>query len=335
MVDKAGVDTWSLAWYLPPSGPCVRAMEALATVPGPRSRLLEESVEDHRVGWFPGSRLLFVEGRPGGDGLARPGDLPAVAQRVRDGLVDRGVVPPRWPLAPLVKPAVDGAATLGVVGESGFAGVRRLDATVDLPFARAGEGLAFLAGVSALPLPRCKTEVVRESGGRRIETVYLRGPGGKTVLGRCYDKGVESGVAERGKLVRPEDQRRFTRAFRPNLEHVSGTSFVRDSFVRRFEPLWKVSKGVLVAEVQRIAERVGELVQEGELSEVMAEKVVGYLVLDAAGVGVARRATGYRRKALCRELGLVLADGVLESDVEVDLSEILERAFDSAAWGEG
>jgi hypothetical protein len=295
--------------------------------------LIPESVEGHRVGWFPGTRLLFAEGHPTPGELTPPAALWGVAERLEGALKDLGVAPPQHLLAPSHVPTSEGMVSLPVVGGTGFAGIRRLDATCDLPFDRPSEGLAALTGVAALSIPRVKTEVFREVGGRRVETVYLRGSGGKRVLGRGYDKGVESGRADRGLLIRPEDQRRFSKAFRPSMEHVSDTSFVRDGFVRRFEPLWKASKGVLVADLVKVVERVRDLVDEGEVSELMAEKLVGHLVLDAANVDLTTRSTRYRRQASCRELGLVLADGALDEEVEVELREILERAFDSEAWG--
>ena len=321
MVEAAGIDTWSVCWYLPEGAAAQRAMEALATERAVRSRLLPESVEGHRVGWFPESRMVFAEGHPDPEGLAASSSLPAVVGRLETALTDRGV---NLPDHRLTRP-------IGTAGD-GFGGVRRLDATVDLRFESPAQGLAALAGVAAIPLPRIKTQVMREVGGRRIETVYLRGTSGKRVLGRWYDKGIESGTARRGLHVRPEDQRRFGRPARPTVDEVASTSFVRDAFVRRFEPLWKAAKGVKVGGVIELAHRLAELQDEGVLTPGEAKRIAGHLVLDSVDAQRQSRSQYYKDRAAARRHGLVLADGVLD-EVEVDLGDVLEQALDSGAWG--
>jgi hypothetical protein len=303
-------------------------MEALATERAPRSQLLPESVVGHRVGWFPGSGLLFAEGHPDQDGLCRSDALPAAAAAVREGLCDRGVIPPSWRLWSLVGPDGPRVATGGV----GFGGIRRLDSTVDLSFESPAEGLAALAGVAALSLPRVKTQVIREVGGRRVETVYFRGSSGKRVLARWYDKGVESGSAGRGLHVRPEDQRRFPKEARLDLAAVASSTYVRDAFVRRFSPLWRAAKGVKVAGVIELAQRLAEMQDEGLISPGEAKRIAGHLVLDAADAQRQSRSQCYKDRADARKHGLVLADGVLD-EVEVDLGEVLERALDAECWG--
>jgi hypothetical protein len=305
-------------------------MEALATDRGPRSRLLPEKVLGHRVGWFPGSGLLFAEGHPDPEGLCRSDALPAAAGAVADSLGDRGIIPPRWRYWDLVGPDGPRIAT----GGTGFGGIRRLDSTVDLSFDSPAEGLAALAGVASLPLPRVKTQVIREVGGRRVETVYFRGSSGKRVLGRWYDKGVESGSARRGLHVRPEDQRRFPKEARLDLEAVAASSYVRDAFVRRFAPLWRAAKGIKVGGVMELAHRLAEMQDEGLISPSEAKRIAGHLVLDAADAQRQSRSQRYKDRASARRHGLVLADGVLD-EIEVDLGEVLERALDADCWGSG
>jgi hypothetical protein len=330
-VKAAGVDTWSVCWYLQVDSPAARAMERLATVPAARSKMVDQSIEGHRIGWFPGPRLLFAEGHPGGDGELCPGDqLPKALERVSEGLKDYGILPPAFPLQPRYD-AHNRSCTLGGVG---FGGVRRLDSTVDLRFSKGAEGLAALAGVAALPVPRVKTQVMREVGGHRIETVYLRGTSGKRVLGRWYDKGIETKSAKRGEWVRPEDQRRYDSAGRLDVELIASGSFVRDQFVRRFEPLWRASKGVKVAGAVELAERISELVDEGVLTPRQAKSVAGWLLLEQAGANRQSRATYYRDRRRCADLGLVVADGTVDP-VEVDLEGMIEDALDSGCWGQG
>lgn len=333
MVAQAGVDTWSICWYLGEGSAPAKAMEQLATEPAPRSRLLADKVAGHRVGWFPGTRLMFAEGHPEADGLARADSLVGAADRVAAELRDRGILPPHRKYAPHAKVGPDGRQVgFRALGGTGFGGIRRLDSTVDLSFDDPGEGLAALAGVAALPLPRMKTQVMREVGGRRVETVYFRGSSGKRVLGRWYDKGVEAGTARRGMHVRPEDQRRFPKPARLSVEAVASSSYVRDAFVRRFEPLWRAAKGVKVGGVMELAQRLAELQDEGLISPAEAKRIAGHLVLDAADACRQSRSTVYADRRAARDRGLVLADGVLDH-VEVDLGEVLEQALDAECWG--
>lgn len=325
MVGAAGVDTWSVCWYLEDDSPAWRAVEKLATEPAPRSKLIPHFIGGHRVGCFPGSRLLFAEGHPDPDGLASTEQLPIAFRRIVEGLNDYGV---KVPLTQSVGRRDSRKGKWGV----GFGGVRRLDATVDLRFSDPLEGQAVLCGVAALPIPRMKTGIVREAGGRRVETVYFRGYAGKRVLGRWYDKGVESREASRGVWVRPEDQRRFDAGSRLSLEQVASPGLVRQAFVRRFEPLWQASKGVKVGGAIKLAQRLGELQDAGVITPGEAKRIAGHLLLQTADAHRQKPSTIRGDRAAARRLGLVLADGVLD-EVEIDLGEVCEAALDSDHWG--
>ncbi|HEX3173973.1 MAG TPA: hypothetical protein VHQ43_07130 [Solirubrobacterales bacterium] len=332
MIAGAGVDTWSICWYLPERSASVKAMEELATEPAARSRMMPTVIEGHRVGWFPAARMLFAEGHPAEGGLCPSDALPTAQARITDALHDFGILPPPHKLLPLTKMVGLNEVGLRSIGGTGFGGIRRLDSTVNIEFDRPAEGLAVLAGVAAVPVPRSKTQIIREVGGRRVETVYFRGTSGKRVLGRWYDKGVESGAAARGLFVRPEDQRRFPKEARLDVEAVAESNYARDAFVRRFEPLWRASKGVKVAGAIELAERIRELVEEGAMSPSEAKSAAGYLLLETAQANCQSRATRYRDRRRCADHGLVLADGVLD-EVELDLGEVIERALDSDCWG--
>lgn len=323
MIEAAGVDTWSVCWYVGDQTPACKALEALATEPGPRSRLVPGEIEGHRVGWFPGTRMMFAEGHPRPDGLAGADELPGALDRVRRGLEAIGIETPDFQTR---RQLPTGSRSVG------FGGVRRLDSTVDLRFENPLQGLCALAGVASLSMPRCKTKVMREAGGRRVETVYFHGYGGKRVLGRWYDKSVEAREGVRGSWIRPEDQRRFSAEARPPIEALADTSYVRDQFVRRFETLWSAAKGVKVGGVLELAKRLDELVGEGAISPTEAKRIAGHLVLDAAGCQNQKRSTLLNDRADARRHGLVLADGLFD-EVEVDLGEVLERAMDAEAWG--
>ena len=220
----------------------------------------------------------------------------------------------------------------GVEGEPGFGGLRRCDSTVDLDTGSRSRGLAILAGVGAVAktIPRSQAEVkFAKDGCGGVETVYVRGYSGIKILGRWYDKGLESGCAPRGERVRAEDQRRYPRGHRRGV-HELEASYVRSKFQQRFYPLWQATKGVTVAGELVLAERLADLVDEGGVSARQAEQLAGYVVLQKRVRQ--KRSTMYSRRKQLRELGLVVADGVLE-EVEVDLHEVLEEALDSPAWG--
>lgn len=315
-VAAAGVDTWSPCWWLEPHSAAARHLAALC--PG---GLYPEAIAGHRVGFY-GHGLLWAEGHPGGDRLGRPADLPGALDGLEAQLLEAGV------------PVPVGRRGEDAYGErfEGFAGIRRLDSTVDLRTESSAEGLAIMAGIAAVArdLPRAKTDVWFGTDGR-VQTVALHGYSGGKLLGRVYDKGVETGEAARGRWLRPEDQRRWPKAQRRGVEELTG-HYVREKHHQRFAPLWRASKGVTVAGPIVLAEKLAELVDADELAPSRARTLAGFLFLDGVGArqGSARTVRALRRE--CREHGLVLADGVLQ-EVEVDLGEVLAAALEGAHWG--
>jgi hypothetical protein len=350
-VRQAGVDTWSPAWYVGEDSPAERALRHLATTPSKRGQLIPDPIGGHRVGWFPSSRLVYAEGHPGGDRLASPDRLVLALDRLHADLADVGI-----PLD--VATARSNARDAGD-NRPGFAGLRRLDSTVDLHFDSAVEGLAVLAGVAAIGIPRAKVVTWRapvrvpaappspigeahmeslglvrrpiDPGRLALETVAFYGHSGKKMLARFYDKGVEGNLAPRGRLIRPEDQRRYTAATRRDVDELT-TRYVREQFRRRFVPLWRASKGVTVAGPMVLAEKLAAAVADGEVTAAMAERLAGHVILEEAGCASVSRASRYRRRSKLRELGLVSADLGLD-EVEVDVHEVLERALEAEEWG--
>ncbi|HEV2821381.1 MAG TPA: hypothetical protein VGW11_12840, partial [Solirubrobacteraceae bacterium] len=276
------------------------------------------------------SGMLYAEGHPSPDGLCAPGKLAASQDALVAALLAADVPLPNGRSADVWLGPGD------AVRESGFAGVRRLDSTLDLKVSSSAEGLAIMAGVAAVArdAPRGMADVWFAADGSGVETVYFRGPAGKKVLGRWYDKGREAATAPRGTLLRPEDQRRYVKGTRRDVTELSA-SYVRGKFHQRFYPLYQASKGVTVAGPIVLAEKLAQAVEDGELTATQAEKVAGHLLLqavaDRSSNGVSSR-TRRRRRAVARELGLVLADGVLQ-EVEVDLHDVLDQCMDAGAWG--
>jgi hypothetical protein len=326
-VEQAGIDTWSPAWYVRDGDRPSRALNALCSVKIPRGYAMPDKVAGHKIGWFPSHGLVFAEGHPGGDRLGTGDELPAVLWQLESALWDLGVQ---------LEPARTHSRWAGVRKAQaadrlpGFAGVRRIDVTADLRFERGADGLAALAGVAAMQLPRMKCATWRSTRGQ-LETVALYGFSGRKMLARWYDKGIESGSARRGELIRPEDQRRFTAATRREVEELS-SAHVRDRFRQRFLPLWQATKGVKVAGTSVLAEKLADLVADGVLTDAQAERLAGYCLMHANGHSVGSRATGYRRRAALRDHGIVHAQDDALQQVEVDLHAVLEAALEADCW---
>jgi hypothetical protein len=356
VIAGAGIDSWSPCWYVDRDSTAAAMLDELAHVPAARGTLMPKPIAGHRVVWNRSAGMLYAEGHPSGampgewsleplvavgaaspvsrheSWLVPPGDLPVAYEGLVAALEASGVPVPasQWACRPEV--GDEWGLLPGMEGQPGFGGLRRCDATVDLDTGSRSRGLAILAGVAAVATtaPRAQAEVrFAKDGTGAVETVYVRGYSGVKILGRWYDKGLESGSALRGERVRAEDQRRYPRGHRRGI-HELEASYVRSKFQQRFYPLWQATKGVTVAGPLVLADRLADLVDEGTISARQAEQLAGYVVLQRR-VRQKRSATYVRRKAL-RELGLVVADGALE-EVEVDLHEVLEEALESPAWG--
>lgn len=326
----AGVDTWSLCWYLRPESSAARAAEALATVPSSRFRLFADEVDGYRVLYSAGARLLAVEGHPGGsERLAPLTELPAAAERIASALRDHGVSVPPYDF----RPSGSVHRTPRGRGDSGFGGVRRLDLTVDIEQHRS-VGVPILNCVAAVEPERLlRSRVDRAKRGRAIETVSW--VGGAGMVARIYDKGIEQGRGDRrrGELIRFEDQRRFAKGHRPSVEAVV-EGYGELLFRNRFRVLRHATKGVTVTDLDGVVSRIEELVETGELTPAEAKKLVGAMVFDAAGVELGSRTTRWRQRDQLRRRGLMIADGLLEPGEEIDLSdaldEVVEIDFDAA-----
>lgn len=316
----AGIDTWSVGWYLRPDSSAELATKALATDRVKRFDALPDQVDGHRVYFDPGNRFLFAEGHPSEDGLA-PVDaevLEAAQEAIADGLEAIGIGVPREP------------AGFDRVGSPGAAGVRRLDLAVDVETDRY-QGTALLAGVAAVEPPgRLRPVVHRSAVGNRVETVSWQGARGK--LARIYDKGVEQLSHSPGERVRFEDQRRYPVGMRPLVGDLSA-GYARGMFNQRFGALQKATKGVVVASQARMIGVVQELVDEGTLSQTEAVKVIGFLVLEKSGADLdLSRTTHWRLRKLAREAGVVLTTCELDQELEIDLGNTLDEVIRQAEW---
>jgi hypothetical protein len=314
----AGVDTWKLCWRLHHATDAGVAAEEQAVIPTRRGRRFLEPVDGYQVIWFPNPGLLAAEGHPAGKGqLGSPGSLPEAQARLTRALeAQLGADLP--------------ALQTFKFSEDGIAGVSRLDITVD--FAWDGdrrEGLALLAGLAAVKPPGQLARRSRfQPGGGPLETVDWLGASG--IKARAYDKSVESLLAPRGQLIRLEDQRRWASGGRRDVEELTA-AYVQRTWQQRFMPLWRATKGLKIVSRTKLARELKAAVNEDRCTPGQAIDVAGHLVMEAAGVHVGSRNTRWRHASKARELGLVLADGVLEEE-EYDVGEMMEAAFDPAVW---
>ena len=319
-VRSAGVDTWSPAWRIDPESWAGAQLASMATRPTKgRSWQLPDAIAGHRVGWFPAAGMLYAEGHPVADGLATAAQLPEAFLALERALLASDV-----PLPP-------GVASDDFYGDRhpGFIGLRRLDTTVDIATDTPAIGAAIMAGVASVLGQAGVTETWRRRGA--LQTVYLRGDGGRRVLGRWYDKGAESGSAAPGRLIRPEDQRRWAKGQRRAPEELTA-QYVRGLFHRRYASLWRATEGVTVAGPIVLAQKLADAVEAGEITAHHADRVAGYLLMEAVHVPRAGR-TRRRRRSEAAALGLVLSDGLLQ-EVEVDLHGILDQVMDADQWGD-
>jgi hypothetical protein len=308
---EAGVDTLKLAAYLAP-GSLAGLAELPYTRTGGGGLLMHDAsgTDDLLPGWrtllYPQHGMVAVEGHPSGlrGVLAAPADLPALGQLPFDQLRALGV-------------------------RHGARVASRIDCTATLRFDDPLQGVAFLMAVASVRFPGQKPEVI----GYPPETVYglaVNGRGRK--LWRCYDSGLAYGTAERGVLVRLEDQWRPARHDRPSLEAL-GPNVIRDRFERRFATLWRAGQAQKVVTMPALATELHELVRRDQLDFRGAERMLGYCTFEALGAvdAIYPERQARRRRSEARSLGL-MASEVLEP-VEVDLAAILSRALGSDAWG--
>jgi hypothetical protein len=307
-VRATGIDTWSPCWYAEPGSPLARALEALASEQTRRARLLPEPVGGHRVGWFPEPRLVFAEGRPGGEELTPAGRAPVALQRLCAALADLGI-----PTA-----------------AARCAGLRRLDVAADLWTDSAVEGLALLECVASASFGAGKLAAYRAE--RRTESVLIKSRAGRT-LARVYDKGAQRSAASAGCWLRFEAQWRFPRGQRPSPQPLDG-ALLRDRFARRFAPLWQAAGGLRLAAPTVLAERIGEAVADGRLAPSRARTLAGYLLLGAAGVPQGARRTTCELERECRELGLAVSLSA-DADRRVDVARVLDECMAPELWGGG
>jgi hypothetical protein len=204
-----------------------------------------------------------------------------------------------------------------------FLGFNRLDSTATIAFEDPRQGMALLRALAAVRLPYIKPAVY----GNPPETVYLmdlRGRGRK--LARAYDKGIESGTAERGRLIRLEDQRRFKSGERPGLQHVVG----RELFERRFAPVLEVAGTLEVCDHSTALDALAARLVAGSITDQKFDALAAFVHREARALPSQQR-TARRKRQQLREIGIALTEQEPDS-APVDLAAVVGATITSKEW---
>jgi hypothetical protein len=212
----------------------------------------------------------------------------------------------------------------------GFAGLRRLDLTVDLRADTTHEGREVLAAVEAAAAQSPYHSPTYGRATKPGRTVYIAGDGG--YLGRWYDKGAESGQAPPFRRIRPEAQWRFASERAAGSIELGDVEWMRDRFARRWGP-WMRGR-IVVGDMSDLGRELSRAVREGKLSPGEARRIAGYLVMEPYGLDGVPGRTARRLRAEAGKFGFRLVNGVLEP-VEVDLGAVLAEAERLDLWESG
>jgi hypothetical protein len=184
-------------------------------------------------------------------------------------------------------------------------GVGRLDLASDIRFADGRLGASMLLAASLIDIPWTKTGIERK--GEVIQTVYFRSARGRAIVGRMYDKGLESRTLEPGEQIRYERQVRFEKKREPTLDEALRLR-LRELYGRHIRAA-RIARELVVVPVVAGVECVWSLVEAGALSWRIAERVSGYLACRAAGrLGLMPLRTRQRRERELRGVGIVVSD---------------------------
>jgi hypothetical protein len=315
-----GVDTWAPSWRVSPDSSLAQRYAQRATLPSAKGGLLvPERVAGHRLIFWPASGLLKAEGHPAARGLAPVASLPDALVRLQRGMAAEGM------------PVPAGVRRFRRFRESeGFAGLRRLDLTVDLRASDRVEGRAVLRAVEAAARNSGLHAPTYGRRGKPGHTVYVAGETG--VQSRFYDKGAESGQAAPYRWIRPEAQWRFRDLSAPLDTELCDPVWMREQFAKRWGPAFRGR--IVVGDMSELGRELARAVREGRLEPGEARRIAGYLVMAPFGLDGVPERTARRLRTEAGKFGFHLVDGVLEP-IEVDLGEVLAEAERPELWDSG
>jgi len=205
------------------------------------------------------------------------------------------------------------------------ASLGRLDVATEQRFQDGDAGLAFLHALSLADVPWAK--VGTEGKKReRIETVVFRSVRGRTVLLRAYDKGVESGTAQPGEVIRLERQRRYRKSVEPSVQQSVSYELEKVFVGRELQSLVDVSAEV-VCDVWGAVDRLNEYARGGVITAGKADALAGFL---ARGGEAHKPSTWYGRWAEIRKLGIIV-DPLARERTTVPVGSYLRAMVDQLA----
>lgn len=289
-----------------------------------RSYLFASPVGGCRVGFFPDHGLLYAEGRAASFFAGAPAPAELLAPALLGHAATRAALEiEQFGLPLLSEPVV----------------VRRLDLAVELRFNAAADGLRFMQALSALSLPRLKSDVWTRDG--RVETIYFRTPERGHPRFRIYDKGVEAKAAPPGTRLRFERQTRYPKAAQIAPETLVATGLGHE-WASDLRAWARTDAAVRPADLTGAQATVLRAADEGRLTALAAERLLGWLSLRAEGrgrdwwAGLGQRHIPSRRASELRSLGIALDPSAINrpaaSDVVVPMRAFLAAA--AAAWEE-
>jgi hypothetical protein len=348
-----GVDTWRPSWYVDMETPAAEWWLLNGTPAGAAAGggfRLPDAIGGHQVG-MSASGLVYAEGHPNPEGLAKAGELPAAYERLCDELRAAGVPLPAGNWGNVVNPERLRRGGKHGHRRAGAAGLARLDVTADFDTPSAVYGRELMRALSAVSLQRGSMTAAGSLGAQ--ETISLRARGGRRVLARFYDKGLESATAPPFRLLRAEDQGRFPASRRRGIESIDA-AYLRERFRRRWGPLAQAGKelgSVTVADPLVLAERIQQLAHRGVITPQQATRMAGNVVLDYVAAvereggsieyaedelivhrGVSRTTLWRHRSELIRH-GLIRDTGELAGEpIEVALAQPFELVDGLDPW---
>jgi hypothetical protein len=223
------------------------------------------------------------------------------------------------PISTLRDGARSAGERFGFEVDASIVAIGRLDVAAELRFEDRRDGLAFLHALSLADVPWAK---VGTEGKKRenIQTVNFRSTRGRTILMRAYDKGVESGLAPAGELIRFERQRRYRKRSELSVSAASELDVAELFIGRELESLVRVTAEVVCDEWGAV-DRLNELVRWGAIKASKADALAGFLVRRGEGH---KPSTWYSRWSALRELG-ILVDPLARERSAVPVGEHLRE----------
>jgi hypothetical protein len=277
--------------------------------------MLSRPVEGMRLGAYPGSGMLWAEGR-----------LSAMLA----GSSDDHSLAPLSSLSSGADRALKAWDLVGLDLAEASTAVRRLDIAAELCFDDPRNGRAFMRAVAFLEVPGLKRDVWMHNN--EIETVYHRTPGRGIVRRRIYDKGLELGDGV-GTRIRLETQRRYQGQKQPTLGAMTPQR-IANEWQARVEGWGQANKDITVVGLSRAQGAVLDLLAEDRITPRRAERLMGTLaLLEIFGPSWwgHERTRQRRRRELRHDLGIVLDFDEKSASVPLgaairDLIEALETS---------